>query len=74
MPDGAEILHLSIPVRDLAEARAFSAEVLGCPVGRVRDDWVDEAGVPWRRPPRRHVNQIRNPRGVAAFLGADGEI
>jgi extradiol dioxygenase family protein len=37
----APILHLSIPVRDLDEARAFYADGLGCSVGRVRDDWLD---------------------------------
>lgn len=35
------ILHLSIPVRDLAEAREFYESALGCEVGRVRDDWID---------------------------------
>lgn len=39
MADG--ILHLSIPVRDLAEARSFYEEALGCEVGRVREDWID---------------------------------
>jgi hypothetical protein len=35
------VLHLSIPVRDLAEARAFYEGALGCEVGRVRSDWLD---------------------------------
>lgn len=35
------MLHLSIPVRDLAEAREFYESVLGCRVGRVRDSWID---------------------------------
>ena len=35
------VLHLSIPVRDLDEARAFYESALGCEVGRVREDWVD---------------------------------
>ncbi len=35
------ILHLSIPVRDLDEARAFYVDVLGCAPGRVRDGWID---------------------------------
>lgn len=39
MADG--VLHLSIPVRDLAEARAFYEGALGCEVGRVRDEWID---------------------------------
>jgi extradiol dioxygenase family protein len=35
------ILHLSLPVRDLAAAREFYEQLLGCRVGRVRDDWLD---------------------------------
>ena len=35
------ILHLSLPVRDLAEARAFYVDVLGCAPGRERDGWAD---------------------------------
>ena len=35
------ILHLSIPVRDLAESRAFYVDLLGCDLGRVRDDFID---------------------------------
>ena len=33
--------HLAIPVRDLAAARAFYGELLGCPEGRSAEDWVD---------------------------------
>jgi extradiol dioxygenase family protein len=33
--------HLAFPVRDLAEARAFYGELLGCPEGRSAGDWVD---------------------------------
>jgi len=33
--------HLAIPVRDLATARAFYGELLGCPEGRSAADWVD---------------------------------
>lgn len=35
------ILHLSLPVHDLAEARRFYVEVLGCEPGRARDGWMD---------------------------------
>jgi extradiol dioxygenase family protein len=35
------VLHLSIPVQDLVEARAFYLDVLGCRPGRVRDGWLD---------------------------------
>jgi len=33
--------HLAIPVRDLAAARAFYGELLGCDEGRSSTDWVD---------------------------------
>jgi extradiol dioxygenase family protein len=35
------ILHLSLPVRDLDESRAFYVDLLGCELGRVRDGWID---------------------------------
>ncbi|MBF6616722.1 VOC family protein [Pollutimonas thiosulfatoxidans] len=33
--------HLAFPVRDLAEARAFYGNLLGCPEGRSSEQWVD---------------------------------
>jgi extradiol dioxygenase family protein len=33
--------HLAFPVRDLAEARAFYGDLLGCPEGRSASEWVD---------------------------------
>ncbi len=33
--------HLAFPVRDLAEARRFYGELLGCPEGRSSDQWID---------------------------------
>jgi extradiol dioxygenase family protein len=33
--------HLAFPVRDIAEARAFYGELIGCREGRSADDWVD---------------------------------
>ncbi len=33
--------HLAFPVRDLAEARAFYGQTLGCQEGRSTDEWVD---------------------------------
>jgi uncharacterized protein len=33
--------HLAFPVRDLAEARAFYGELLGCAEGRSSPDWID---------------------------------
>ena len=35
------LFHLAIPVTDLAKARAFYGDLLGCPEGRSSDDWVD---------------------------------
>jgi extradiol dioxygenase family protein len=33
--------HLAFPVDDLAAARAFYGELLGCPEGRSAEQWVD---------------------------------
>ena len=33
--------HLAFPVDDLAAARRFYGEVLGCPEGRSSDTWID---------------------------------
>ena len=33
--------HLAIPVRDLASARAFYGQLLGCAEGRSAEEWVD---------------------------------
>lgn len=33
--------HLAFPVRDIAEARTFYGELLGCPEGRSAAHWVD---------------------------------
>ena len=33
--------HLAFPVRDIAEARRFYGELLGCREGRSAADWVD---------------------------------
>lgn len=38
---GAPILHFSVPVRELEEARRFYVEVLGCELGRVREGFID---------------------------------
>jgi uncharacterized protein len=35
------LFHLAFPVRDIAEARQFYGELLGCPEGRSAEDWVD---------------------------------
>jgi len=33
--------HVAFPVHDLALARKFYGETLGCPEGRSTDDWID---------------------------------
>lgn len=33
--------HLAFPVDDLASARWFYGELLGCPEGRSADEWID---------------------------------
>jgi extradiol dioxygenase family protein len=33
--------HLAFPVHDLAAARGFYGELLGCPEGRSSDEWID---------------------------------
>ena len=33
--------HVAFPVHDIALARRFYGELLGCPEGRSADDWVD---------------------------------
>ena len=33
--------HLAMPVADLAKARHFYGEILGCPEGRSDPTWVD---------------------------------
>ena len=38
---GLRPFHLAIPVDDLAAARAFYGETLGCPEGRSSDHWID---------------------------------
>lgn len=36
-----QAFHLAIPVDDLAAARYFYGDVLGCPEGRSSDTWID---------------------------------
>ena len=35
------MFHLAFPVDDLAAARAFYGDLLGCPEGRSSDRWID---------------------------------
>ena len=38
---GLPPFHLAFPVHDLAAARAFYGNLLGCPEGRSSDEWID---------------------------------
>ncbi len=38
---GLQPFHVAFPVDDLAAARQFYGEILGCPEGRSSDEWVD---------------------------------
>ena len=33
--------HLAVPVHNIAEARKFYGETLGCPEGRSTNEWID---------------------------------
>ena len=35
------LFHLAFPVHDLAAARRFYGQLLGCPEGRSSDQWID---------------------------------
>ncbi len=37
----SNVFHLAFPVRDIAEARRFYGEILGCREGRSAETWVD---------------------------------
>lgn len=41
MPHETPPFHLAVPVDDLAAARAFYGELLGCPEGRSSESWID---------------------------------
>ena len=41
MSDPRPRFHLAIPVDDLAAARGFYGDILGCPEGRSASHWVD---------------------------------
>lgn len=40
-PNSLRPFHLAFPVHDLASARGFYGELLGCPEGRSSDQWID---------------------------------
>jgi hypothetical protein len=70
------ILHLSIPVSDLVEARRFYVEALGCMPGREHPDWCDV----WfygmqvtlqERPDQVLADEQRGVRHFGVTLGGD---
>ena len=70
------VLHLSIVVDDLAAARTFYVDTLGCRPGREREAWMDV----WffglqltlqRRPDQVLPLEDRGERHFGAALGAD---
>jgi uncharacterized protein len=70
------ILHLSIPVRDLAESIDFYTEALGCAVGRVQghdaDVWFYGMQVTLHERPDEVVPpESRGVRHFGVTLGAD---
>ena len=60
--------HLAFPVRDLAEARRFYGDLLGCPEGRCAPEWVafDFYG-------HQIVAHLCNTSGGVATNEVDGE-
>ena len=41
MSQAIPLFHLAFPVNDLAQARQFYGQLLGCPEGRSSPNWVD---------------------------------
>ena len=60
--------HLAFPVRDLAEARAFYGDLLGCPEGRSAPDWID-----FDFHGHQIVAHLAAPEAAAATNAVDGE-
>jgi extradiol dioxygenase family protein len=60
--------HLAFPVRDLAQARRFYGELLGCPEGRSSAQWVD-----FNFHGHQIVAHLCEHRADAAFNEVDGE-
>ncbi|HEY5108539.1 MAG TPA: VOC family protein [Acidimicrobiales bacterium] len=76
------VLHLSIVVADLDEARTFYVDTLGCTPGRVQDDWADvwfwglqltlqqrpDQVLPFDGQGRRHFGVTLDAEGFAALV------
>lgn len=63
------MLHLSLPVDDLAAARRFYEDVMGCGVGRVREDWIDVWFFGMQLTLQHRPDEVRSPeeQGVRHF-------
>jgi len=59
--------HLAVPVDDLAAARSFYGDVLGCAEGRSADSWVD-----WDLRGHQFVTHLAPARAVGASNPVDG--
>src|SRR5512139_62424 len=66
-PDSRPRFHLAVPVDDLAAARRFYGEVLGCGEGRSSDTWVD-----WDLRGHQFVTHRVPRRAEAAHNPVDG--
>lgn len=60
--------HLAVPVDDLAAARAFYGDLLGCPEGRSSDKWVD-----FDMFGHQFVVHLGTPVGKVDHGGVDGD-
>ena len=59
--------HLAVPVNDLAAAAEFYGGVLGCPMGRSTDTWID-----WDLYGHQLVTHLDEGAGVRASNPVDG--
>jgi hypothetical protein len=61
------VLHLSLPVTDLAAARDFYEEALGSRVGRVHDDWLDVWFFGMQLTLQQRPDEVLTDQGVRHF-------
>lgn len=60
--------HLAVPVDDLAAARTFYGDLLGCPEGRSTDKWID-----FDLFGHQFVVHLGKPVGQIDHSGVDGD-
>jgi len=65
--DGLPRFHLAMPVDDLAAARVFYGELLGCEQGRSSDSWID-----WNLRGHQFVTHLAPGRQRAVHNPVDG--